>query len=175
MTDADVLIVGGGGIGCSAALFLAQRGLRAVLLERGLVGSQASGINFGNVRRQGRYAAELPLSNRSREIWVRLPELIGTDCEFDPCGHLKLARTEADAAALEAWNRMAREHGLAPRLIGRNAIRAEHPYFSDDILAGSLLEEDGSAIPAALAGPGEGGAGGRGDHPRTPQGRGPGA
>jgi sarcosine oxidase subunit beta len=151
MTDADVLILGGGGVGCSAALHLAQQGLRAVLLERGLVGSQASGVNYGGVRQQGRHAAELPLSRLSREIWGRLPELVGTDCEFDPCGHLKLARTEADAAALEAWNRMAREHGLAPRLIGRNAIRADHPYFSDDILAGSLLEEDGSANPRLLS------------------------
>lgn len=151
MTDADVLILGGGGVGCSAALHLAQRDLRAVLLERGLVGSQASGVNYGGVRQQGRHAAELPLSRLSREIWGRLPELVGTDCEFDPCGHLKLARTEADAAALETWNRMAREHGLAPRLIGRNAIRADYPYFSDDILAGSLLEEDGAANPRLLS------------------------
>ena len=42
---------------------------RSILLERGLIGQQASGVNFGNVRRQGRYLHQLPLANRSRAIW----------------------------------------------------------------------------------------------------------
>jgi sarcosine oxidase subunit beta len=50
----DVLIVGGGIMGCSSAFFLRERGCSVTLLERGLVGQQASGTNFGNVRRQGR-------------------------------------------------------------------------------------------------------------------------
>jgi sarcosine oxidase subunit beta len=151
MTDADVLILGGGGAGCSAALHLARRGARAILLERGLVGSQASGVNHGGVRQQGRHPAELPLARRSRDIWGRMKELIGTDAEFDPCGHLKLARSEAEEAELLRWNAMAAEHALAPRMIGRNAIRAEHPYFGESVIAGSLLPEDGSANPRLLA------------------------
>lgn len=68
-TEADVVIVGGGFMGVAAAFFLRQRGRSVILLERGLVGQQASGVNFGNVRRQGRYLPQLPLANRSREIW----------------------------------------------------------------------------------------------------------
>ncbi len=149
--QAEVLILGGGGAGVSAALFLARRGVRAVLLERGLVGSQASGVNYGGVRQQGRAEAELPLARLTRAIWSDLPRLIGTDAEFDPCGHLKLARSEADAADLEAWNAMARAHGIEARMIGRNAIRDEHPCFSDSVIAGSLVAEDGSANPRLLA------------------------
>lgn len=149
--NADVLILGGGGAGCSAALHLARRGARVVLLERGLVGSQATGVNYGGVRQQGRSEADLPLARRSREIWGRLRELVGSDCEFDPCGHLKLARSEAEEAELARWNEMAAQHGLKPRLIGRNAIRAEFPVFSGRIVAGSLLAEDGSANPRLLA------------------------
>ena len=151
MVDADVLIIGGGGAGCSAALHLAKRGLRVVLLERGLVGSQASGVNHGGVRQQGRHPAELPLARRSREIWSRMAALIGTDAEFDLSGHLKLARSAAEEAELLRWNAMAEQHGLAPRMIGRNAIRADHPYFGEEVVAGSLLEEDGSANPRLLA------------------------
>ncbi|MDO9711585.1 NAD(P)/FAD-dependent oxidoreductase [Paracraurococcus lichenis] len=151
MREADVLIIGGGGAGCSAALHLARRGARVILLERGLVGSQASGVNHGGVRQQGRHPAELPLARRSREIWARMKALVGTDAEFDPSGHLKLARSEAEEADLLRWNAMAAEHGLAPRMIGRNAIRAEHPYFGEEVVAGSLLEEDGSANPRLLA------------------------
>jgi sarcosine oxidase subunit beta len=151
MVEADVLVIGGGGAGCSAALHLAKRGVRVVLLERGLVGSQASGVNHGGVRQQGRHPAELPLARRSREIWSRMTALVGTDAEFDPSGHLKLARSAAEEAELLRWNAMAEQHGLAPRMIGRNAIRADHPYFGEEVVAGSLLEEDGSANPRLLA------------------------
>jgi sarcosine oxidase subunit beta len=81
-TTADVIIVGGGLMGASAAFFLRQRGRSVILLERGLIGQQASGVNFGNVRRQGRYLFQLPLANRAREIWGKLPQLVGEDCEF---------------------------------------------------------------------------------------------
>jgi sarcosine oxidase subunit beta len=151
MREADVLILGGGGAGCSAALHLARRGVRVILLERGLVGSQASGVNHGGVRQQGRHPAELPLARRSREIWARMKELVGTDAEFDPSGHLKLARSPEQEADLIRWNEMAAQHGLAPRMIGRNAIRAQHPYFGEQVIAGSLLEEDGSANPRLLS------------------------
>jgi len=149
--NADVLILGGGGAGTSAALFLAKRGARVVLLERGLVGSQASGVNYGGVRQQGRSPEEIPLARRARDIWRRLPELIGTDVEFEPHGHFKLARSEADEVLLLRWNEMAAQHGIATRMIGRNAIRAEHPYLSEAVVAGSLLPEDGSANPRLLS------------------------
>ncbi|WP_380068570.1 NAD(P)/FAD-dependent oxidoreductase [Dankookia sp. GCM10030260] len=151
MVEADVLVVGGGGAGCSAALHLAKRGARVVLLERGLVGGQASGVNHGGVRQQGRNPAELPLARRSRAIWARMADLIGTDAEFDPSGHLKLARSAAEEAELLRWNAIAEQHGLRPRMVGRNAIRAEHPWLGEQVIAGSLLEEDGSANPRLLA------------------------
>ena len=50
----DVIVVGGGIMGAAAAFFLRKRGRSVTLLEQGLVGQQASGVNFGNVRRVGR-------------------------------------------------------------------------------------------------------------------------
>lgn len=148
---ADVLVLGGGGAGCSAALHLARRGARVVVLERGLVGSQASGVNHGGVRQQGRHPAEIPLALRSRAMWARMREICGSDSEFEACGHLKLARNEEEEAELLRWNAMAAGYGLRPRMIGRNAIRADTPAFSDRVVAGSLLEEDGAANPRLLS------------------------
>jgi sarcosine oxidase subunit beta len=148
---ADVIVLGGGGAGCSAALHLARRGAAVVLLERGLVGSQASGVNHGGVRQQGRHPAEIPLAIRSRALWSRMEALCGSNAEFDPCGHLKLARSEGEEADLLRWNEMAAGHGLKTIMLGRNAIRGKHPYFSEKVVAGSLLAEDGSANPRLLA------------------------
>lgn len=147
----DVIILGGGGAGCSAALHLAQRGARVVLLERGLVGGQASGVNYGGVRMQGRHPAELPIARRSLEIWKRLPEIIGIDAEFRPTGHLKLARTDEEEAELVAYLSVAEANGLPLRMLGRNAIHEEFPWLGPKVVAGSFAPEDGAANPRLLA------------------------
>jgi sarcosine oxidase, subunit beta len=147
----DALVLGGGGAGCSAALHLARRGLRVILLERGLVGGQASGVNYGGVRQQGRHAAELPIARRSREMWGRMREIAGTDAEFTVTTHLKLARNAAEEAELVAYLDVARDFGLSLRMVGSNSIHLEYPWLSKSVVAGSLSPEDGSANPRLLA------------------------
>ncbi|MGV7214940.1 NAD(P)/FAD-dependent oxidoreductase [Bradyrhizobium sp. UFLA05-112] len=150
-TSADVLIVGGGGAGCSTALHLAKRGVRCILLERGQIGGQASGVNYGGVRQQGRHPAELPLARRAREIWARLPELIGTDCEFEVTGHLKLARNQAEEAELIAYLDVAKANELPLIMIGGNAIHQQYPWLGPDVVAGSFAPDDGAANPRLLS------------------------
>ena len=94
--DTEVAIIGGGIVGCSGALHLALRGIPCVVLEQRQCGAAASGVNFGGVRRNGRALEELPIAARAFEIWRRMKELVGTDCEYMVTGHLKLARSEAD-------------------------------------------------------------------------------
>lgn len=149
--EADVLVIGGGGAGCSAALHLAQRGAKVVLLERGLVGSQASGSNYGGVRQQGRHPAELPIAKRSQEIWRRLPKLIGTDCEFVQTGHLKLARNDEEAAELVAYLDTARDHELELEFLDRATLRARYPWLGPSVVAASFAPGDGAANPRLLS------------------------
>lgn len=144
---ADVIIVGGGLMGASAALFLRRRGRSVILLERGLVGQQASGVNFGNVRRQGRYLEQLPLANRSRDIWGRLPELVGEDCEFIASGHLRVCFNEAQAAKMEAYAHDARAYGLDLEIISPNALRDRFPFLDRGVVLGSYGPLDGHANP----------------------------
>ena len=82
----EVVVIGGGIMGASTALFLRQHGVNVVMLERDLCGSRSSGVNFGGVRRQGRSLAMLPLSQRSHALWGRLTELIGTEAEYERSG-----------------------------------------------------------------------------------------
>lgn len=151
MTAFDVAIVGGGLVGCSAALHLRRREASVVLLERRQCGSQASGVNYGGVRQQGRHLAELPLARRSRRIWAELETLVGTDCEFAVTGHLKLARSDAEMAELEAYAGLARDLGLRFELIGPKRIAERYPWFGDAVRGGSLCAEDGHANPRLVA------------------------
>lgn len=149
--DTDVAIVGGGIVGASAALFLRRFGLSVVLLERGLCGAAASGVNYGGVRTQGRAMAQLPLSLRARTLWARLPELIGIDGEYVPSGHLKLARSEADLHKLERYRDEASEHGLHLHLLTGAAFRSAHPWLGEQAIAGSFCAEDGHANPRLVS------------------------
>jgi len=148
---ADVAIVGGGTAGCSTALHLRGRGATVILLERGSCGGQASGVNYGGVRQQGRDLAELPLARRSREMWGRLAAIVGSDCEFVASGHIKLARSAADMAELEAYRESVRPYGLKLELLGRDDLRARYPFLGDAAVGGSLCAEDGAANPRLVA------------------------
>jgi sarcosine oxidase subunit beta len=147
----DVAIIGGGLAGCSAALHLALRGASVILLERGRCGGQASGVNFGGVRQQGRHLAELPLARRSRKIWENLAGLVGSDCEFMATGHLKLARDDAEMAELEAYKRSAEPFGLELELVGSAALRERYSFLGAGLAGGSLCREDGQANPRLVA------------------------
>lgn len=150
-SQADVLIVGGGLVGSAAAFFLRQRGCSVILLERFLVGQQASGTNFGNVRRQGRYLRQLPLANRSREIWQRIPELTGSDVEFLQVGHIRFAWRDEQIAVIEDYARNAREFGLDLEIIGKAELRERFPFSGDEAVAGSFSPLDGHANPRLAA------------------------
>jgi len=148
---ADVLIVGGGLMGAATAFFLRQRGLSVILLERGLIGQQASGVNFGNVRRQGRFPPQLPLAHRSRALWGRLPELLGEDVEFLPTGHLRVAYGAEQVAMMEAYRDAAKPWGLELELLSGNAVRDRFPWLSQEVIGGSWSPTDGHANPRLVA------------------------
>ncbi|WP_175864266.1 NAD(P)/FAD-dependent oxidoreductase [Burkholderia cepacia] len=147
----DVAIVGGGLVGASAALALTRRGLRTGLFERRDCGAQASGVNYGGVRCQGRPAEQLPLALRARRIWDRLPELIGIDGEFVVSGHLRLARSDADLDALDAYATLAGEYGLPLQVMRGDAFRRRYPWLGRAALGGSLCETDGHANPRLVS------------------------
>lgn len=149
--DTEVAIVGGGIVGASAALALRQRGVAVVLLERDLCGSRSSGVNYGGVRRQGRPLSQLPLAQRAHQIWARLPKLIGTDGEYQRSGHFKIARCEADLAALEHYREQSRDFDLGLTLLSGQQLRAQCPWLGGRAVGGSLCPEDGQANPRLVS------------------------
>ncbi|MFM0437248.1 FAD-binding oxidoreductase [Paraburkholderia strydomiana] len=154
MSDAphyDVAIAGGGLVGSSAALALASRGLRVGLFERRFCGAQASGVNYGGVRCQGRPVEQMPLAMRARRIWDRLPDLIGIDGEFTVSGHLRLARSESDLAALQQWADMARDYGLHAQLLSGAQFRERYTWLGAAAVGGSLCASDGHANPRLVS------------------------
>jgi sarcosine oxidase subunit beta len=147
----DVVIAGGGLVGSSTALALAKSGMRVALIERRFCGAQASGVNYGGVRTQGRTAEQLPLAVRARRVYGRLPELIGIVGEMVVSGHLRLARREADLDVLDRWSAMAREHGVESHVMSGPAFRQRYPWLGPAAIGGSLCPSDGHANPRLVS------------------------
>ena len=84
--SADVVVIGGGIIGASAAYFLAHRGLSVALVEKGYVGCEQSSRNWGWCRRQNRAAREMPVANLAMRLWNEMTAEIGQDLGFRRCG-----------------------------------------------------------------------------------------
>ncbi|MEO5732565.1 MAG: FAD-binding oxidoreductase [Rubrivivax sp.] len=150
-TTTDVAIIGGGIVGASAAFALRRLGIAVTLLERDVCGAKASGVNFGGVRRQGRPLSQLPLAQRAHGIWSRLQALIGIDGEYVQSGHLKLARSDADLASLEAYRAQTLDFGLELQLLSRADIHARYPWLGDGVAGGSLCPADGQANPRLVS------------------------
>ena len=95
----DVVIIGGGIIGASAALTLAQRGVSVLLCEKGEIAAEQSSRNWGWCRQQNRDARELPMATKSIDLWEQFSAESGEDaCEDDQRIHGR-ACTGRDAAA----------------------------------------------------------------------------
>ncbi|MCP3719905.1 FAD-binding oxidoreductase [Paraburkholderia sp. CNPSo 3281] len=152
MTDrADVIVIGGGIIGTSTAFFLSRRKRSVILIERGLTGQQASGVNFGGVRRQGRALSQLAMSNRALDIWYRAQSLLGEDVEFLPSGHTRVCYHAHDAEYFHRYAEQARAYGLDLEVLEGAALFKRFPFLGREVLAASISPRDGHANPRLAA------------------------
>ncbi|HTR08977.1 MAG TPA: FAD-binding oxidoreductase [Paraburkholderia sp.] len=152
MSDrADVIVIGGGIIGTSTAFFLRRRNRSVILLERGLTGQQASGVNFGGVRRQGRALSQLAMSNRALDIWYQAKSLLGEDVEFLPSGHTRVCYHAHDAEYFHRYAEQARAYGLDLEVLDGAAMFRRFPFLGREVLAASISPRDGHANPRLAA------------------------
>ena len=89
----DVAIVGGGIIGVMTAYYLARKGQRVVLLEKGRIAAEQSSRNWGWVRQTGRDAAELPIMVEANRLWPVLQRETNEDLGLVQSGLTYLGST----------------------------------------------------------------------------------
>ena len=150
---ADIVIIGGGIIGISAALFLAERGISVALCEKGGVGHEQSGRNWGWVRVMGRDPGEIPMALESQRIWENLGARVGSDLGFTRSGIVYVADKPSDLAKHEEWLEHAKPYQIGSRLLSSKEIANVLPG-SERHYAGALFTpldaraEPQKAVPA---------------------------
>jgi glycine/D-amino acid oxidase-like deaminating enzyme len=147
VADADVVVVGGGIAGTASAWFLARRGVRVVLCEKGEVGGEQSTRNWGFVRQQGRDPAELPLMMESNAIWRGLERELNADLEWIQAGNLVTFAAGHERDRWGDWAATAERHGLETRLLERGEIGRVVPGHRMDVLGAVYTPSDGQAEP----------------------------
>jgi sarcosine oxidase subunit beta len=148
MTTPDVIVIGGGLHGCSAALHLARRGARVTVIEKDHVGRHASGVNAGGVRRLGRHLAEVPLAVAAMELWHRIGDLVDDDCGFESHGQVKVAENDAELAALRARvDELTRLGFTHEELIDRRELNVLVPAIAEHCVGAIVCRRDGAANP----------------------------
>lgn len=146
---ADVVIVGGGVIGCATAYYLTKMGKSVIVLEASdNIGNGGSSRNGGGVRQSGRDPRELPLAMYGIEnLWPGLSEELGVDCEYHKQGNLRLGKTEAHLKILQGLTDRARAVGLDVRMIDAEEVKKINPHLSDEVIGASWCPTDGHANP----------------------------
>lgn len=150
---ADIVIIGGGVMGASAAYHLAQRGVKhIVLLEKeNFFGQGATGRCAGGVRYQFSTEINVKLSIESLPMLERFKDEIGQNISYKKCGYLLVATNEKDVNVFKHNVKMQNGLGVPTQLLSGDEVRGRLPLMKfDDALAGTFNANDGIVDPNSV-------------------------
>jgi sarcosine oxidase, subunit beta len=150
MESADVVIAGGGVVGCALAYQLSRRGVDVLLLERETLGSQSTGKCAGGVRQQFSMEANVRLQRLSVKLFEEFEQETGHPADFRQIGYLFVLtlpqQIEDFRHNMDMWHRV----GLAEaRWVDPDEAARMVPALNvEDVLGCTFCPTDGIASPA---------------------------
>ncbi|PPC79253.1 D-amino-acid oxidase [Pokkaliibacter plantistimulans] len=144
----EVVIIGGGIVGVTAALVLAERNIPVVLLEKGHIAGEQSSRNLGWIRKTSRHAHDVPLAMAADRLWAEMPARIGRQVGYQQAGIMFLARSEQQMAMYDGWLKSVDGLDLDSKLLSPEEIDQRVPGGRGNWLGGIYTASDGRAEPA---------------------------
>jgi len=147
---ADLVIIGGGVMGCSIAYHLAQRGLtNIILLEKDFLGSGSTGKSTAIVRTHYSHEVTTRMALKSLRVFQNFKEIVGGDAGFVQTGFVVVV-PERDLEGLRSNVQMHRKVGVNTTLLSPDDLKRMEPRLVTEDLAGVAYEpESGYADPSA--------------------------
>jgi len=148
-TQAQVVIIGGGIIGCSVAYHLTKLGWRdVVLLERAQLTAGTTWHAAGLIVSGFSTETDLYMAKYTRDLYERLGEETGQDTGFKAVGYMQIASNPERLHRMRRRADYSRGHGVYTEEISAAEIKRMWPlFYTDDILAGFYTADDGRTNP----------------------------
>lgn len=150
-THADVVVIGGGIIGAFAAYYMAKRGMKVALVEKGRVGAEQSSRNWGWCRQQNRDARELPMATKSLDLWEQFTAETGEVTGFQRCGLLYLSNSEKELEGWARWGEFAHTVDVKTQMLTADEAAQRGRATGKAWKGGVFAPTDGTADPSRAA------------------------
>jgi len=148
----DVLIIGGGIIGCSIAYYTSKYGRDVTIIEKGEFVSGTSSRCDGNILAIDKDPGfDSQMSLVSQKLVTDLSEELEHSFEYRAPGSILVCESDEEMEAAQQWVNSQKEAGLPFRMLDRQDIREESPFFADDLLGGLECATDSTVNPYLLA------------------------
>jgi len=149
--EVDCVVIGGGIIGTSTALELAEAGLRVALCEKGGIGHEQSSRNWGWVRISRRDPREVPLMAEALRIWSRLGERTGRDVGYTRAGIVFTCANDAEYEHHQRWTRHVEGYQIESRMLDAAGFKTLFPDANMNVKGALYTPVDGRAEPQKAA------------------------
>lgn len=137
----DIAIIGGGIMGCGAALKVKEGGMEPIILEQCDIGQGASGVNAGTLSMQIKRVKLMPYAIKGHHEWERMGDKVG----FKRTGGFTLAFNDREAELLQERMTMKREAGANISFVSPQKVGESEPHLAKKIIAASYCPDDGYA------------------------------
>jgi glycine oxidase len=145
-TSSDVVVIGGGIVGCSIAYHLAQQGASVTIVERDSIANQASGFSGGLLNPTSEIGNLVPLHHQSFGMYPQFLEQVqqesGVDAQAITMPHIELALNEADIPFQKTeLDRISQFPNFNSEWLEPGDIRKLEPRITEDLYGGVLVED----------------------------------
>jgi glycine/D-amino acid oxidase-like deaminating enzyme len=149
LETADLIVVGGGIVGCAVAQHCAEllpRSTRIVVLDRGPIAGATSGSCMGHLMVTPEDAQEHAFTTHSLRLWRELDERQG-GFDHNPTGALYLADGEQDVELFAVLQRQFAACGDRADVLDQKQLRELEPGLAADLPGALLYPGDGVVLP----------------------------
>jgi len=151
LQTSDVVIIGGGVVGCSIAYHLGKRGIPTHVIEKDDIAMGTSGACDKAVLLQSKNPGiHLELALKSVKMFPELQKSLDTDIEFLNHGCMIVIQNENQWKVMEGFVERQKKLGLDVKLLDKNEARDRQPALSEDILGSTYSPMDCEANPIYL-------------------------
>ncbi len=147
----DVVVLGAGIVGAACALEFTQAGMRVAVVERGVIGGEATAAGMGHIVVMDDSPAQFALTRYSQLLWAELAPTLPENIEYDRCGTLWIAQNEEEMPEVQRKYIYYQSLGVPVQILDSSGLTEAEPNLSTSLVGALLVPEDAVLYSPAAA------------------------